>query len=63
MIKAIGAGDGNLEDANVATWSTTVSKVKSTFPGISQVIPGHGKIGGTELLDYTEEMFKAKLKP
>ncbi len=59
MIKAVGAGNGNLEDANVAAWSTTVSKVKSTFPEILIVIPGHGKIGGTELLDYTEEMFSA----
>lgn len=57
MIKALGAGNGNLEDANVAEWSATVSKVKSTFPETSIVIPGHGKIGGTELLDYTMKLF------
>src|SRR5690606_652588 len=60
MIKELGAGNGNLEDANVGAWSETVSKVKSTFPEISIVIPGHGKIGGTELLDYTEGMFEEK---
>ncbi|MFC5625814.1 subclass B1 metallo-beta-lactamase [Algoriphagus winogradskyi] len=60
MIKALGAGNGNLEDANVGKWSATVLKVKSTFPEIIIVIPGHGKIGGTELLDYTEEMFEKK---
>ncbi|WP_339865883.1 subclass B1 metallo-beta-lactamase [uncultured Algoriphagus sp.] len=60
MIKEIAAGNGNLEDANIAAWSATVSKVKSTFPEISIVIPGHGQIGGTELLDYTVEMFKVK---
>lgn len=59
MIKELGAGNGNLEDANVAAWSETVRKVKSTFPDITLVIPGHGKIGGTELLDYTEEMFSS----
>lgn len=60
MIKAIGAGKGNLEDANLSEWSATVEKVKSAFPGTQIVIPGHGKIGGTELLDYTAEMFEKK---
>lgn len=60
MIKALGAGNGNLEDANVSAWSATVRKVKLTFPDISIVIPGHGNIGGTELLDYTEKMFDTK---
>jgi metallo-beta-lactamase class B len=60
MIKALGAGNGNLEDANVAEWSATVRKVKSTFPDTKIVIPGHGNIGGTELLDYTAEMFTIK---
>ncbi|MEN2282420.1 subclass B1 metallo-beta-lactamase [Algoriphagus sp. SE2] len=57
MIKAIGAGNGNLEDANVSAWPSTVSKVKSKFPETRIVIPGHGKIGGVELLDYTIELF------
>ncbi|SFT98499.1 metallo-beta-lactamase class B [Algoriphagus locisalis] len=62
MIKALGAGNGNLEDANVAEWSTTVRKVKSAFPKAELVIPGHGEIGGTELLDYTAEMFEKQGK-
>lgn len=57
MIKTLGAGNGNLEDANVSAWPSTVSKVKSKFPETKIVIPGHGKIGGTELLDYTIELF------
>jgi metallo-beta-lactamase class B len=57
MIKALGAGNGNLEDANVSAWPSTVSKVKSKFTETKIVIPGHGKIGGTELLDYTVELF------
>jgi len=58
MIKALGAGNGYLGDANIAAWSATVGKVKSTFPEILIVIPGHGTVGGTELLDYTEGMFR-----
>ena len=57
MIKELGAGNGNLEDANVDEWSATVRKVKSAYSEAQLVIPGHGKIGGTELLDYTIEMF------
>lgn len=57
MIKELGAGNGNLEDANVDEWSATVRKVKLAYSEAEHVIPGHGKIGGTNLLDYTIEMF------
>jgi metallo-beta-lactamase class B len=60
MIKEFGAGNGYLGDANVPAWPSTVRKVKSAFPEDILVIPGHGKIGGTELLDYTIELFEKK---
>jgi metallo-beta-lactamase class B len=59
LIKAVGAGKGNLEDANVAVWSETVGKLKRTYPEAKIVIPGHGKTGGTELFDYTIKLFLA----
>ena len=58
MIKSMGAGKGNLNDANVAEWSRTVAKIKERYPDIEHVVPGHGKSGGEELLDYTIEMFE-----
>jgi len=58
MLKSLKASKGNLEDANVAAWSTTVANVKTTFPHIETVIPGHGKVGDAGLLDYTIELFK-----
>lgn len=58
MIKSLKAGKGNLADANINEWANTVTKVKNTFPKIETVIPGHGKIGDTTLLDYTINMFK-----
>lgn len=61
LIKELGAGLGFLGDANTATWSETVSKVKSNFPQIRIVIPGHGKIGGEDLLDFTIRMFEGKV--
>ena len=58
LIKESGAGNGNLEDANVKDWSATVRKIKQKYPGAKIVVPGHGKTGGTELLDYTISLFE-----
>ncbi|MEJ5961462.1 subclass B1 metallo-beta-lactamase [Pedobacter immunditicola] len=57
LIKEIGAGKGYLGDANVNAWSATVTKVKQKHPQTNIVIPGHGKTGGLELLDYTIQLF------
>jgi metallo-beta-lactamase class B len=58
MIKSMGAGKGNLEDANVKAWPTTVEKVKTQFSDAQVIIPGHGNPGGQELLDFTIELFR-----
>lgn len=58
LVKAIGAGKGNLEDANVKKWSDTITRIKEQFPDIKYVVPGHGKYGDTELLNYTIKMFE-----
>lgn len=58
MIKEIGAGKGNLADANVNGWSKSVKKVKLAYPEVQYIIPGHGKYGGVDLLDYTIKMFE-----
>jgi metallo-beta-lactamase class B len=60
MVKELKAGEGFLGDANVTTWSATIEKVKTTFPNLKWVIPGHGKSGGVDLLDYTAQMFRDK---
>ena len=58
LIKSLKSGKGNLADANTAEWSNTVKTIKRQFKDVEMVIPGHGKPGGIELLDYTIEMFK-----
>ena len=58
LIKEIGAGKGNLEEANVKAWSETVRKVKEKYPKVKTIIVGHGKSGGVELLDYTIKLFE-----
>lgn len=60
LIKEVGTTMGYLGDPNVSVWSETVSKVKSTFSAVKTVIPGHWKIGDSELLDYTIRLVEGK---
>ncbi len=57
LIKEVGASKGNLEDANVLAWPATVANVKTKHPEVQLIVPGHGKSGGMELLDYTIKLF------
>ena len=58
LIKEVGASKGFLGDANLKAWPSTVLKVKQKYPQAKIVIPGHGKPGGTDLLDYTITLFR-----
>ena len=58
MIKAFGAGEGNLKDANVKKWGKTVEKVMEKYGVAKFVVPGHGDLGSTELFDYTIDLFR-----
>lgn len=58
LVKELNASKGNLADADVSEWSKTVTKVKANHPNAKVIIPGHGKAGGIELLDYTIELFE-----
>ena len=60
LVKERNAGKGNLADANTAEWASTVRQVKSAFPGVKTVVPGHGEHGGMELLDYTIQLFETE---
>ncbi|GGF49959.1 beta-lactamase [Echinicola rosea] len=58
LVKADGAEKGNLEDANTTAWPTTVNKIKTAYPNLKVVIPGHGEWGDKNLLTYTEKLFQ-----
>ena len=60
LIKADGAGRGNTADADLERWSQTVQKVADAFPEAETIVPGHGKPGGRELLQYTIDMFATR---
>ena len=55
MIRDINStGLGNTSDAKVEEWLPTIEKVIVNFPNAKIVIPGHGQIGGIELLEHTK---------
>lgn len=49
---------GNISDANIYEWSRTATDVKNEYENVRIVVPGHGKCGGVELIDYTIKLFK-----
>lgn len=57
LVKELGAGKGNLEDANITSWPITMAALKGKYPEAKIVIPGHGKPGDKALLDFTETLF------
>lgn len=60
LLKEVGASKGYLGDADTLAWSTTMINLKAKYPHLKVVIPGHGKTGGVELVDYTEQLFRLK---
>jgi metallo-beta-lactamase class B len=59
MVKDIHSeGLGNISDAKTEEWPETIRKITGKFSGTFLVIPGHGKIGGKELLNHTKELLR-----
>ncbi len=48
---------GNISDANLDKWSQTAKNIKREYGSAKVVVPGHGKYGGAELIDYTINLF------
>lgn len=51
-------GLGNLSDAVVSEWDGTVENVMRAYPNVKVVVPGHGALGGKELLSHTIDLVK-----
>ena len=49
---------GNTEDADIAAWPSTIARVIAAYPAARIVIPGHGSLGGSELLRHTQVLLK-----
>ncbi|MDR2982957.1 MAG: subclass B1 metallo-beta-lactamase [Puniceicoccales bacterium] len=49
---------GNVADGDLHAWPKTIAAVQGRFPEARIIIPGHGEIGGQELLTHTRELLK-----
>ena len=53
---------GNVADADLAEWPTSVERIQKHYPEAEVVIPGHGLPGGLDLLQHTANVVKAHKK-
>jgi metallo-beta-lactamase class B len=49
---------GNTADGDLVAYPETIRKVISKFPNAKIVIPGHGQVGGLELLYHTKNLLR-----
>ena len=57
QVKAMGAGRGNVADADTKRWPVQANSIKAAYPEAEIVVPGHGSWGNHSLLDFTAELF------
>lgn len=50
---------GNTGDADLASWSAAIRRAQHHYPDARVVVPGHGAIGGPDLLSHMHELFEA----
>lgn len=59
MVKSMSSTDlGNVADGDLTAYPVTLDQVAAKFSGAKYVIPGHGAIGGTELISHTRELIE-----
>jgi metallo-beta-lactamase class B len=57
MCKSLNSGNlGNVSDGDISEYPKTIDKVIQKFKSAKVVIPGHGSIGGPELLTHTKSL-------
>lgn len=54
-------GVGFTGDADLASWSQSIDRLRQRFPDAETVIPGHGAWGTLEMLTHTQEIVSAHL--
>ena len=59
LAKSMGSGKGNVAEADQDEWPEVVRRVMAAYPDVRVVVPGHGRPGGPELLQFTVELFSA----
>ena len=59
LARTVGIGKCNVAEADQDEWPKTAQRVIDAYPDAGVVLPGHGKPGGMELLEYAVELFSA----
>lgn len=54
---------GNVEDADLESWPTTLQWLKATYPDTILVVPGHGKGANLSLIDGTLKLLSERETP
>jgi metallo-beta-lactamase class B len=49
---------GFVGDADLTNWFSSLHKLLNKYPDPSLVIPGHGNLGGKELITHTMDVVK-----
>lgn len=49
---------GNIVDADIKAWPITAQKISNKFTEAEIVVPGHGNIGGKELIEHTLQLLR-----
>ena len=47
---------GNTADADLRQWGPSIQNLKKRYAHAKLVVPGHGAVGGIELLQHTFEL-------
>ena len=64
MVKSLDSRNlGNVADGDLATYPATIDKLMKKFPDAKIVIPGHGNIGGLDLIMHTKELLSKRTIP
>jgi glyoxylase-like metal-dependent hydrolase (beta-lactamase superfamily II) len=59
LIKSMEANSkGSIGDADLTNWYSSIRNVLTKYPSAALVIPGHGNIGGRELITHTMVIVK-----
>jgi glyoxylase-like metal-dependent hydrolase (beta-lactamase superfamily II) len=53
---------GYTGEASINTWSDSVAKLQDKYPHDSIVVPGHGQIGNSQMLQHTKDLVVLKTK-
>ena len=62
MVKSLNSSDlGNIADGDIISYTGTIERVIKKFKTAEIVIPGHGQIGGPELLIHTIELVRKQM--